>query len=79
MATPVCFDGVNKVLSPPAGEEANVIPLPVHRSDGRFVSCWMPSAEEIAEILRTGRIWLSVWGRETAPPVYVSGHQAEVL
>lgn len=79
MATPVTFDEANLVLTPPAGEEATCVPLPVRRHEGQITSCWMPSAAELAEILKTGRIWLSVWGGMTSPPVYVTGHQAEVL
>jgi hypothetical protein len=76
VATPVAFPGFNLTLTPPPGEEANVVDLPVCAGEGRYVSCWMPSVEELAEILATGRIWLSVWGK---PPVYVTGHRAEVL
>lgn len=36
------------------------------------VSCWKPTAEELAEINRTGRVWLMTWGR-TMPPVTVLG------
>ncbi len=79
MATPIAFKGANLQLIPPPGEEANCVPLDVLRRDGQIISCWMPSAAELAEILKTGRIWLSVWGGRTSPPVYVTGHQAEVI
>lgn len=36
------------------------------------VSCWKITAEELAEIQRTGRVWLMVCG-QTMPPVIVSG------
>lgn len=80
MAEPATFAEANLVLGPPVGmTEDEVMRLPVLRIDGRLVSCWMPSAEELAEIIRTGRVWLSVWGRETQPPVLVSGWKAEVI
>lgn len=79
MALPVTFREANAILGPPAGEEEGVVPLPILRKDGRLVSCWRPSAAELAEILRTGRIWLSVWGDRTQPPVHVAGHRAEVI
>lgn len=41
-------------------------PLPVVQS------CWKLSAEELEEVNRTGRIWLTIVGR-TMPPVMLSG------
>ena len=35
------------------------------------ISCWELSAEEIVEVLSTGKVWLHVWGSH--PPVFVSG------
>lgn len=79
MATPVQFAEANLVLTPPPGEEESVVQLPVLRDNGVIVSCWRPSEAELAEIMRTGRIWLSVWSGASSPPVYVTGHQAEVM
>ncbi len=79
MAGPVTFREANAILGPPVGEQESVTPLPILRRDGRLVSCWRPSAAELEEIVRTGRIWLSIWGERTQPPVYVTGHQAEVI
>ena len=79
MAQAVAFDEANAILGPPPGEDENVTPLPVLRRDGRLVSCWRPSAAELAEILRTGKIWLSVWGERTQPPVWVTGLKGEVI
>lgn len=79
MAVGIAFPEANGMLGPPPGSEADVYPLPVRRVVGAFVSCWRPSPEEIAEILRTGVIWLSVWGAVSQPPVHVTGHKAEVI
>ncbi|MCP3729263.1 hypothetical protein M9978_02380 [Sphingomonas sp. MG17] len=79
MARPVDFAGSNLLLTAPPGCEDRVIPLPVLRDNGQIVSCWQLSAAEIREIAETGVIWLSVWGERTAPPVLVTGLEAEVI
>ena len=79
MAVPTQFDEANVVLGPPEGCEDSVVRMPVRRMDGTCVSCWQFSDEEIAEIVRTGRIWLSVWGRHTQPPVQVAAFEGEVI
>ena len=35
------------------------------------ISCWTPTPEELAEIIKTGSVWLIVWGGQ--PPVCVTG------
>lgn len=67
---PIDFDGRNAVLGAPKGQEDEVVPLPVHRTEmGIIISCWELTDDEIAKIRLTGRIWLSVWSGETQPPV----------
>jgi hypothetical protein len=51
----------------PVGVAGPVAGVPV------VVSCWKPDAAELAEINRTGRVWLYVWG-VSMPPCVVSGH-----
>lgn len=55
------------------GGPGDIADLPAWRDDatGLNISCWELSAEEIAEILATGVVWLEVWGHH--PPVCVSG------
>ncbi len=36
------------------------------------ISCWKTTREELAEIARTGRVWLVVYGN-TMPPVALCG------
>lgn len=79
MGAPAAFPEANVILGPPPGSEAEVSDLQVLRADGRLVSCWQLSPEEIAEIVRTGKIWLSVWGAVTQPPVLVTAHKSEVI
>lgn len=80
MATPVAFPEANLVLGPPVGvSEDEVVRLPALWTPGLLTSCWAHTDAEIAEIVRTGVSWLRVWGDRTHPPVYVSGHRAEVV
>ncbi len=72
------FDEDNSVIGPPPGmTDEQVQYLSVYRGNAQFgnpvvISCWKPTAEEMAEIARTGRVWLIVMG-QTMPPVMVSG------
>lgn len=67
------FDEENGVLEPPRGvSESEVHSLSVFRDGNVVVSCWKPSAAELAEINKTGRIWLLLWGR-TMPPALLMG------
>jgi hypothetical protein len=80
MAQPIGFEEANVTLGPPGGMEADVVPLPVrHSVDGQLVSCWQLSADEIEEIVRTRKVWISVWGGMSQPPVFVMGHKHEAI
>lgn len=73
------FDQENAVLDAPPGmipEECE--PLSVYRGEDDngnpvVISCWKPTQEELAEIQRTGRVWLVVLGRGM-PPIAPTGH-----
>lgn len=79
MADPIAFDEANLKLVGPDGDP-NIRPLPVHRGvDGRIVSCWQLSGDDLRRIAATGEVWLSVWSGATAPPVLVSGRKEDVL
>ena len=69
MAQPTTFPEATLVWTGPN----DIGDLPAHRDDesNENISCWELSAEEIAEILSTGVVWLHVWG--THPPVCISG------
>lgn len=80
LGTPVAFKEANLMLGPPAGcSEDEVSCLPVRQLDGNLVSCWSLTEEERDEVARTGVVWLSVWGRDTQPPVFVTGHKTHVI
>ena len=72
------FDEDNAVLGPPVGcTDQEVYSLSVFRGPNSagvpvVISCWKPTKEELAEINRTGRVWLVVQG-ETMPPVHLDG------
>ena len=45
--------------------------LPAYRDDsGVNISCWELTADEIVEVLKTGKVWLHLWGAH--PPVHVT-------
>ena len=75
--TPLDFNESNESLGarvPVAGE--GMQPLNVFRgvTDGTkiTISCWKPSENELAEIQRTGRVWLLVFDEEH-PIIHVTG------
>ncbi|MFZ5689624.1 MAG: hypothetical protein ACOY5F_00070 [Pseudomonadota bacterium] len=76
MGTPVEFEGQNFVLRPPTNAE-NILPLPVFRNGKCCVSCWELSDSEIDEIVRSRRVYVTVFLGDTQPPVYV-GSEADV-
>lgn len=75
MASAVQFDGANRILRARPGQEETVSDLHTFNNGRCSVSCWELSPEEIAEVQRTGRIYLSVFFGETQPPVFVGGEE----
>ncbi|OJX99088.1 MAG: hypothetical protein BGP07_03245 [Rhizobiales bacterium 63-22] len=75
MATSINFPGSNMTLMPPGGAE-NIDPLHTFTNGVCSVSCWQLSAEEIAEVARTGRIFLTVLSGRTQPPVFIGSEEA---
>lgn len=76
---PVSFPEANAVLfgTPEDRASGKVIDLPIHRYEDaegkpRVISKWKLSADELAEVMRTGHVWLHAWGT-THPPIAVSG------
>ena len=55
---PIEFPEQNTVY---AKDQPEYIPLPAHKTEeGQVISCLEMSMDEIAEITRTGKIWVSV-------------------
>jgi hypothetical protein len=72
MAQSVEWSGVNRRLGPPAGvDESQCKTLPIFSNGVCCVSCWELDDAEIAEIVRTRRIFLSVWFGKSQPPVLI--------
>lgn len=74
MGAPVQFEGANMLLRAPEGAE-NVSNMHTFTNGMCSVSCWELSADELAEINRTGRIYLSVFSGRTQPPVFVGDEE----
>ena len=66
MARPTTFPEQTMTWGESPGDNG---PLPAYRDEEVSISKWELSAEEIVEILKTGVIWLAVYGVQ--PPVYV--------
>lgn len=75
MGYPTEFNGANAVMRAPEGAE-NVQDMHVFRTRHSCVSCWELSADELAEINRTGKIFLSVLMGGQQPPVYVGSESS---
>lgn len=70
MAQAVDFSGSNRLLRAPQGAE-NVSDLHTFTNGHCSVSCWELAPEELAEISRTGRIYVSIFSGQSQPPVFV--------
>lgn len=76
---PIDFPEANGLLvgSPEDRAAGTVVDLPVHHYndlDGNphVISKWQLSPDELAEVMRTGVVWLHAWGT-THPPIAMSG------
>lgn len=77
---PASFHESNDVLDRPVDmTDEQCEPLSIMRARTMddvpvLVSCWKLTPEELAEVNRTGRVWLVVCG-ETMPPVILDGRK----
>ena len=71
MAEAVIFEGANVILKAPAGQEETCNDLHVFRNRAMVVSCWEFDDAELAEIVRTRRVYASIAG-PTQPPMYLA-------
>lgn len=71
MACAVKFDGANVILKAPPGQEETCNDLHVFRNRRMVVSCWELDDAELAEVIRTRRIYASIAG-PTQPPMYLA-------
>lgn len=71
---PIEFEQATKILSAPGGMTPGECgSLPVWSDGKELISCWRPSFKERLRILFTGKVWLSVLGGQTQPPVFLTG------
>lgn len=67
---PINFKESNVVLHKPANmSDGECGILNVWSNDQECISCWEPTWKERLSILLFGRVWLSVYGGRTQPPV----------
>ena len=71
MAEPILFDECTKIITPPRGEETTIMPLPVHIDDGKMISCWQLTPEELEKVQKDGKIFVWVWSIPM-PPICIS-------
>lgn len=76
MARATDFRGTNVRMNPPAGRD-DVEPVMAFRNTGCCVTCWQLDAAALAEVARTGRVYLSVFMGGGMPPVFL-GSEDEV-
>ena len=76
MAFPIEFPEQNFTWKgyPAHNDSPDVEDLPAYheKATGRTISCWHLNEDELAEVQRTGKVWLNVWGGPH-PPVVVMG------
>lgn len=74
VASPVGFQGSNAVYAAPKGmTQEECVDLPVFADDMQVISCWRLTKEELANVMETGVVWISVWGHRV-PPMQLSGN-----
>lgn len=45
---------------------------PCFIDDAQVITCWQLTPEEVAEVVRTGKVWLGIVGIAT-PPAWIQG------
>lgn len=73
MARAVKFEHCNAVFKAAPGDEANVYDLDCHFHENVVTSCWELSADELAEIILTRRVWLQVSTSGPYHPSLITG------
>jgi len=59
MARPIDFIGSNMTF---AKDQKEYLPLPAHGTeDGQAITCWELTEAELAEVAKTGKVWLRIW------------------
>jgi hypothetical protein len=75
MSKPVDWYGANKILKSPKGvTEEQVQDLHVFNNGVVSVSRWQLSSDAMAEVMRSGCIFVSCFSGQTQPPIFVGSH-----
>jgi hypothetical protein len=75
MGTSVKFDGTNVVMKAPEGAE-NVVDVHAFTNNVCCVTCWELTPDEIEEIVKTKRCYVSVFFGGGMPPIFVGDEAA---
>lgn len=75
MSEPVKFDGANFNFGPPVGLEEMVGHLPCFLNGRSVVSAWKLSPEELAEVNRTGVVFITIMSGRSVFPMYVGSEE----
>jgi len=76
MAEAIQFSGANMLLRAPAAMRESVNDLWAFTNGKCSVSCWQLSPDEIEEVARTGKIFLSVFSGSSQPPVVLGSEES---
>lgn len=71
MGVPADFPGANFTYGPPPGREETVGSLRVFKNGRCIVSAWDLTDDELDEIIKTRRVFLSSFSGDVLFPVYV--------
>ena len=76
---PVGFEGALTVMrAPPNMSQEACCDMPVAADGVQVISCWRLDEADMAEIQRTGVVWLAVLGA-TTPPVKLTVHTSDLF
>lgn len=77
MGYPVKFEGYNSELLAPSGmDNLSCSSLPVFKNGVNCVSCWEFSEAELEQIIKTKRVYISLWSGRSQPPVFVGDEES---
>lgn len=71
MAQGVDFPGANRTYKAPEGKEDAVAPIKLFTNGVCCVTCWEFTDEELAEIMRTRRVYMSMMSGPHLFPHYI--------
>ncbi len=67
---PIDFEQSNKILGrPPTMTVEECSSLHIYNHGGVCISCWELSEEELQEVIKTKKIYISVWSGTRQPPI----------